>query len=77
MKLIANKNFSMNGVFYNYGDEVKVETKNQLIVLNEQGFIGPLSMKDIQNFGKEENKEVKKVETKPKKEYKRIVEEEE
>lgn len=68
MKLIAKKNFSINGTFYNKGDEVKVDTKNQLVKLNELGFIEPLSAKDIQNFGKEE--------TKPKKEYKRIVEEE-
>ena len=65
MKLIAKKNFSANGVFYAKGDEVKVQTKEQLAKLNELGFIEPLSTKDIQNFGKE-----------PKKEYKKIVEEE-
>lgn len=68
MKLIAKQNFSLNGTFYALGDEVKVETREQLIKLNEQGFIEPLSIKDIQNFGKPE--------IKPKKEYKRIVEEE-
>ena len=32
--------------------EVKIETKEQLIMLNEKGFIGPLTPKEIQNFGK-------------------------
>lgn len=66
MKIIANKDFNINGkIFYNKGDEVKVETKEQLIKLNEKGFIEPLSMKDIQNFGKEpkfEDKKIKKEE---------------
>lgn len=61
MKIIAKQNFNINGViFYNEGDEVKVETKEQLIKLNELGFIEPLSSKQIQNFGKEEIKEPKK-----------------
>lgn len=70
MKLIAKKDFSLNGVYYSKGKEVKVETKNQLVKLNELGFIEPLTIEDIQNFGKEETK------TEPKKGYKRIVEEE-
>ena len=54
----AKENFKLGGVFYEKGDEVKVENKEQLIKLNELGYIYPLSAKDIQNFGKEpkENK---------------------
>ena len=54
MKPIAKIDFSANGIFYSKGDEVKVKTKEQLMKLNERGFIEPLSQKDIQNFGKEE-----------------------
>ena len=46
-------NFELNGVFYEAGDEVEVENKDQLIKLNEKGFIEPLTPKQIQNFGKE------------------------
>lgn len=53
----ANINFNFNGIFYDKGDEVKIETKEQLIMLNEKGFIGPLTPKEIQNFGKK--KEIK------------------
>ena len=46
--------FSHKGIWYETGDEVKVETKEELVKLNEKGFIEPLTIKDIQNFGKEE-----------------------
>lgn len=46
--------FSYKGIWYETGDEVKVETKNDLIKLNEKGFIEPLTFKEIQNFGKKE-----------------------
>ena len=72
MKLIAKTNFSINGIIYNKGEEVKVDTKNQLVKLNELGYIEPLTAKDIQNFGKVEPKKEL-----PKKENKKIVEEEE
>ena len=61
MKIIAKMDFNANGTFYAKGDEVKVNTKEQIIKLNEMGFIEPISQKDIQNFGKEI-----KVESKPK-----------
>ena len=48
--------FSHKGIWYEAGDEVKVETKEDLVKLNEKGFIEPLTFKDIQNFGKEEPK---------------------
>ena len=52
MKPIAKSNFSLNGIFYEAGDEVKVNNKEELIRLNEKGFINPLTSKEIQNFGK-------------------------
>ena len=50
--------FSHKGILYEAGDEVKVETKEELVKLNEKGFIEPLTFKDIQNFGKEEPKKI-------------------
>lgn len=50
--------FSYKGIWYDAGDEVKVETKEELVKLNEKGFIEPLTFKDIQNFGKEEPKKI-------------------
>ena len=49
---------SHKGIWYEAGDEVKVETKEDLVKLNEKGFIEPLTFKDIQNFGKEEPKKI-------------------
>lgn len=54
MKPIAKKNFILNDVYYEKNDEVKIENKKDLIRLNEKGFIEPLTFKEIQNFGKEE-----------------------
>lgn len=45
---------SYKGTWYEAGDEIKVETKEDLVRLNEKGFIEPLTFKDIQNFGKKE-----------------------
>ena len=50
--------FSHKGIWYEAGDEVKVETKEELVKLNEKGSIEPLTFKDIQNFGKEEPKKI-------------------
>lgn len=61
MKPIAKERFSLNNIIYEKGDEVEVKTKEQLIKLNERGFIEPLKIKDIQNFGKEPKKEYKKI----------------
>ena len=49
---------SYKGTWYEAGDEIKVETKEDLGNLNEKGFIEPLTFKDIQNFGKEEPKKI-------------------
>lgn len=63
MRIIAKDDININGIFYNKGDEVKVDNKEQLIALNEIGFIEPLTMKEIQSFNKKvEDKETKKEE---------------
>ena len=49
---------SYKGTWYEAGDEINVETKEDLVKLNEKGFIEPLTFKDIQNFGKEELKKI-------------------
>lgn len=46
------KPFSANGITYAKGDEIELETKEQMIRLNELGFIGPLTMKEIQDIWK-------------------------
>lgn len=46
--------FSYKGIWYEAGNEVKVETREDLVKLNEKGFIEPLTFKDIQNFGRKE-----------------------
>jgi len=48
----AIKDFSINGMYYEAGDDVKITRKEELIALNEKGFIEPQSPKDIQNFDK-------------------------
>lgn len=53
MKPIAKMNIQVNGIFYEKGDEVNVESKEQLIKLNENGYIEPLTAKEIQNWNKE------------------------
>ena len=60
MRLIAKKLFRFNGVIYNIGDEVKVNNKEELNKLNAGGYIEPLTIKEINNFGKEEPKKKKK-----------------
>lgn len=63
MKIIkAQKSFTINGIAYEKGDEVLVKNKAELVSLNEKGFIEPLTLKEIQNFGKVETKYYKKEE---------------
>lgn len=58
----ATKDFTLNGIAYEKGDQVEVKTKEDLIKLNEKGFIEPLTLKQIQNFGKAESKKFYKKE---------------
>ena len=67
MKPIAKIDCNINGKFYVKGDEVLVETKEQLIKLNKIGFIEPLTIKDIQDFGKKEIKIEKPIKIEKKK----------
>ena len=49
MKLIANKDFTLNGSYYFENDEIAPEeigTIKDISRLNENGFIKPLSLKE-------------------------------
>ena len=47
MKIIAKIDFSTDRGDYIKGDEIKGLTYNQIVKLNEKGFIEPLSFKDL------------------------------
>lgn len=61
MKPKAKIDCQLNGIFYSVGDEIEVTNKEQLIKLNEKGFIEPLSPKQIQDYFKKDNKEGGKI----------------
>lgn len=46
-KVIAKVDFEANGKEYISGDEIKDLRYNQIVKLNEKGFIEPLSYKDL------------------------------
>ena len=52
MKPIAKLDFTLDGIFYSKGDEIEPKSKEQIIKLNEKGFIEPLTMKQIQEMFK-------------------------
>ena len=61
MKIIAKVDFVANNEQYIKGDEIKGLNYNQIVKLNELGFIEPLTFKDLtiikrelENKGKEE-----------------------
>ena len=61
-KIIANKNFTSNLGSFIKGDEIKNLKYDQIVKLNEQGFIEPLEYKDLvlikrELDEKEENKD--------------------
>ena len=45
--IIVVKNFTANGKNYIANDEIKDMTYNQIVKLNEKGFIKPLSYEDL------------------------------
>lgn len=45
--LKAKKDFTINGIPYVVGDEVKVNDINIIRKLNEKGFIDPLNFKEL------------------------------
>lgn len=53
IKIIAKKDFTRNGEPIFVGDDVKVNSVEELVKLNEKGFIDPLTLKDIVQFKKE------------------------
>lgn len=59
MKIIAKKDFTINGRYYSENDEVDVKDIQELIVINEKGFIEPLTRKEISQFQKQLMKEEK------------------
>ena len=46
-KVIAKKDFSINGVSYITGDEIKITDVKKITKLNELGYIEPLSYKEL------------------------------
>lgn len=53
IKIIAKKDFTRKGEYSFAGEEVKVNSVEELVKLNEKGFIEPLSFKEIVQFKKE------------------------
>ena len=47
MKIIAKIDFTANGEMYIAGDEIKNLTYEQIVRLNEKGFIEPLTFKEL------------------------------
>lgn len=63
MKLIANKDFTLNGSYYFENDEIeseKIGTIKDISRLNENGFIKPLSLKELVKL-EQELKQTKKI----------------
>lgn len=62
-KIIAKKDFTSNVGNYIAGDEIKGLTFEQIVKLNEQGFIEPLNYKDLILLERElKNPKIKKEE---------------
>lgn len=55
-KIIASKDFSSNIGDFIKGDEITNLTYNQIVRLNEKGFIEPLDYKDLVLIKRELNK---------------------
>ena len=69
MKLIANKDFVLNGEYYFKNDEIepnKIGTIQDISRLNENGFIKPLCLKELVKLEQElkQNKKINKEEEK-------------
>lgn len=44
--IIAKKDFTLKGILYHKGQEIKKINKEDLIRLNEKGFINPIKISD-------------------------------
>ena len=69
MKLIIQRDFVLNGVYYFENDEIepnKIGTIQDISRLNENGFIKPLSLKELVKLEQElkQNKKTNKEEEK-------------
>lgn len=59
-KIVAKKDFTLNGINYIASDELKNLTYRQIVKLNELGYIEPLEYKDLVLIKRElEHKEEK------------------
>ena len=56
-KVIAKKDFILNGKNYIIGDEIETKDINLIRKLNEKGFIEPLDYKDLVILERELTKE--------------------
>lgn len=56
-KIIAAMDFTLQDKKFIKGKEVKVNSKEELIRLNERGFIEPFSMQEIEECFKDNKKE--------------------
>lgn len=55
-KIIATKDFTLNGNLYKKDSEIQITNVNDLVKLNEYGFIKPLTIKEIHNLNKQSQK---------------------
>lgn len=55
-KIIATMDFTLRGKKYTKGNEVKIDSKEELIKLNERGFIEPFLHAEIKEYFEEKNK---------------------
>ena len=53
MKLIASRDFTLKGEYFFENDEVKIKDFATIVKLNENGFIKPLSIKELIALKKE------------------------
>ena len=56
-KIIASMDFTLHDKKFIKGKEVKINSKEELIKLNERGFIEPFSFAEIQEHFEENKKE--------------------
>lgn len=56
-EIIAKKDFTLNGKKYITGDKIEINDIKVISMLNEKGFIEPLSYKDLVIIERESQKE--------------------
>lgn len=49
-KLIAKKDFTIDDIFFAQDEEVKGMSYEQIVKLNEKGFINPLTRKELKDI---------------------------